>query len=111
MALYRPDEIEAIGVERITGKVVLTLADESDWSDEHSHLTALQAKLNAYIRFIEGGELLSSYPDSVGRSAVITVLVREPVPPSATQFFQRVLAALEPSGIGLRIQHLSSSGG
>lgn len=33
------------------------MVDPLDWSDEQAHLLLLEAKLNAYLAFIESGEV------------------------------------------------------
>lgn len=79
MAIDNPNTIDAIGVEKATNSVVLTIADSWDWENEQSHLEALQAKLNAYLNFIESGEIWESYPDSANRSVRIDVVSRFPL--------------------------------
>lgn len=65
MALDKTHVVDAAGVEKDTGCVVLTIADDWSWDDQKKHLLALQEKLNAYFNFIESGEMLESYPDAV----------------------------------------------
>jgi hypothetical protein len=67
VSIDNKDVSDAIGVETASGKVVLSISDHFDWSEEDAHLLALQNKINTYLRFIEGGELLTTYPQSAGR--------------------------------------------
>ncbi len=61
MAIEKSNIVDAVGIEKTTGDVVLTIADYLDWeTSEAQHLELLQEKLNAYLRFIESGELLES---------------------------------------------------
>jgi hypothetical protein len=53
MALHKTGVIDRVGVEADTGRVVLTVVDEMDWSDDQRHLLALQQKLNTYLSFVE----------------------------------------------------------
>lgn len=70
MSLDKVAQIDAAGIDRNSGSVVLTIADYWDWA----HLLALQAKLNAYFRFIESGQILKSYPEAHGRTVTIEAI-------------------------------------
>jgi hypothetical protein len=75
MAIEKTDVVDAVGIEKATGNIVLTITDSLDWeSAETEHIQMLQDKLNAYLRFIESGELLETYPDAVDRRAVICLV-------------------------------------
>jgi hypothetical protein len=53
MAIDKPDQVDAVGIEKNSDFAVLTILDALDWQDEREHLLALQLKLNAYFGFIE----------------------------------------------------------
>jgi hypothetical protein len=106
MSIEQTDVVDAIGIEVRSGKVVLTISDHLDWSDEHAHLLALQSKVNTYARFVESGELLSSYPDAAGRVPVIDVVARVEPTHTAVQFFDKVRCLLNEAGIELRFRVL-----
>jgi hypothetical protein len=59
--------VDSIGIEKEGGTVVLTICDHRVWGD-HSHLVALQNKLNDYFGFIESGQIYEACPDANGRS-------------------------------------------
>src|SRR6185436_346209 len=87
VAVEKPDVIDAVGIDKTTGDVVLTIADYLDWdSSETQHLEMLQQKLNAYLRFIESGELIESCPDAAGRRPVISLVARCEPSPAASRF-------------------------
>lgn len=73
MALEETTIVDAIGVERNTGFVVLTLTDAWDWEDEEKHLSALKDKINTYLFYIETGELLDTCPEAAFRTLAIDV--------------------------------------
>jgi len=54
--------IDFISVDQ-NGPVVLTISDHLEWGSD-GHLFQLQEKLNSYLAFIEGGELLNEYPEA-----------------------------------------------
>lgn len=47
------------------------ISDHLDWDDELEHIHALQEKINAYLRFVESGEILGKYPQAAGKTPVI----------------------------------------
>ncbi|MGO8134287.1 DUF6572 domain-containing protein, partial [Rhizobium ruizarguesonis] len=57
MALDETNVIDAIGVDKATGELVLTITDHLEWKGSDSeHLLLLQEKLNTYLGFVESGE-------------------------------------------------------
>lgn len=82
--------IDAVGVEKITNYVVLTIMDQLDWEDEQKHLVLLQDKINTYISFIESGELVEAYPEAKNRKTAISVVGKHKPTPDAIRFFLKV---------------------
>ena len=70
------DQVEVIDLISTdgTGDVVLTVSDHLDRSDSSHHQAVLQKKLNAYLAFVESGEILQTYPDSAGRPILFKVV-------------------------------------
>jgi hypothetical protein len=108
MAVTDPDVIDLIGIDRNSGAVVLTIADHLDWSAPLLHLGALQEKLNAYLRFIDSGELSQSYPEAAGRRIEIEVALQHPLDPLGVQFFAEVGPMVREAGIGLKHRTLDA---
>ena len=105
MAIEKADVVDAVGIERATGDVVLTIADSLDWdSSETEHLQMLQEKLNAYLRFIESGELHESYPDAAGRRPVISLVGRCEPSAAALRFLAATRQSIEAAGFGFRFE-------
>ena len=108
MALDKPDVIDAIGIETNSGHVILTLADSWDWLNEPEHLSALQAKLNRYLDFIESGEILRVYQGALGRRLVIDVIHRHPISRAGLTLLRR--AAEVGSNLKVEIRHRHHAG-
>jgi len=105
MTVEQSDTVDFIGVERETGDLILTISDHLAWEpDFNEHLDALQAKLNAYLRFIESGEILSAYPDARGRPMVIEVVGQFDLPPDAREVFEKATAVIQGAGFDLRFR-------
>src|SRR5262249_12445616 len=109
MSLEQTEVIDAVGIEKATGFVVLTITDAWDWNDERSHLLALQAKMNAYFKFVESGQIWESYPKAVGRQVVIDVVVKFPLPQIAIDFLKRASDACADLGLKVRHRHYPGS--
>jgi len=102
MTVEQTNVVDAIGVERESGKVILTISDHLDWSEEDQHLSVLREKINTYVRFIEAGELKEVFPDSIGRKPVIEVFTKYELSPDASRFLLNATKNLEQRGIELR---------
>lgn len=88
----------------------LWISDHLDWqADEHGHLLTLQEKINAYLRFIEGGELYEVYPQARGRTVSINVVGLHEPSPAARRFLDQVRAIVE--GAGFRLTFVREVGG
>src|SRR6266545_480765 len=87
MAIDNVDVVDFVSVNRATDMVALTISDHLDWSDEAAHFAALESKINAYLSFIESGELFSAYPDAEGRKIAIRVVGKYPLPENAERFY------------------------
>ena len=49
--------IDTLMFSREGSEIVLGLSDDLDWEDENEHIFSMQEKLNAYLRYIESGEV------------------------------------------------------
>ena len=106
MSVDNPAIVDAIGVESDSRRVILTISDHLDWSDEQEHLFALQEKINTYLRLIESGELEVAYPDARGRVAVIDVVGKYELTEGARAFFRSATSVLRDARVELRTRHL-----
>jgi hypothetical protein len=102
MSLDKVAQIDAAGIDRNSGSVVLTIADYWDWA----HLLALQAKLNAYFRFIESGQILKSYPEAHGRTVTIDIVGKHALPLSAEQFLLKATEAAKQLNVTISSRHI-----
>lgn len=103
MAIDQPEIIDAAGVDRETGEVVLTIVDTWDWLEERNHLYALQAKLNAYFEFVETGQISKLAPAWQEVGTKIEVIFRVGPPDGALALLRT--AEFVASPLGLKIVH------
>lgn len=105
MAIDQTDKIDAVGVDRRSSSVVLTISDHLPWSSAaDGHLELLHEKLNAYLAFIESGQLIEAYPDAVGRHVVITVVGKYDLSAPASEFLDNATATVSAAGLKLQFQ-------
>lgn len=103
--------VDAIDIDKETGAVVLTIFDAQDWEDEREHLLALQAKINAYFSYIQGGELYEEHPQTEGRPLVINIIQRLEAPPAFERFLAAANDVAAPLDISITHQHFRGRGG
>jgi hypothetical protein len=87
MSVNQTDTIDNIGTTP-DGKVTLTISGHHSW-DELWLLELLQDKINAYLQFIESGQILDDYPNAVGREIVIKTVMKFEPNEEATSFFKK----------------------
>jgi hypothetical protein len=107
MAIENTDLVDAIGVDNSTGNVILTIIDDMEWGG-NDHLIILQEKINSYLRFIESGEIIESYPDAMGRENLIGVMCKYPPDEEGADFLRRVANVVEDAGIRFTYQVFDS---
>ncbi len=100
MGVEQAAVIDFIGIDTVSGAVHLTIADALEW--DAAHLRRLQEKLNAYLAFIESGELYSVYPGAAGRPVVLDVRLRYRPDADATQFLERAAALIASARLSLQ---------
>lgn len=98
MSLENINKIDYTGIDNQTGNVILSIVDGVDWSDEQKHLLLLQGKINAYLSFIESGEICDSYPKADGRSIEIKIYAKYDIPIRGVNFLNKVSEVIENAG-------------
>ena len=99
MGVEQAAVIDFIGIDKMSGAVHLTITDSLEWGADHLRL--LQEKLNAYLAFVESGELYSVYPGAAGRPVVLDVRLRYRPDADATLFLERAAALIAGAGLSL----------
>jgi hypothetical protein len=106
VSIEKPNVVDAVGIEKTTGSVMLTIADYLPWdrTSETQHLQMLHEKINAYLRFIESGELVQAYPAAEGKRPVISLVGRCDPSARALRFLSDARHTVEAAGIGFRFE-------
>lgn len=100
MSIEQIDVVDAVGINKDTDEVVLTISDHLDWAGDH--LTLLQDKVNTYLSFVESGQIFFSYPMARGRRIIVEVVCKYQPNDQALQFFKIAEPILASAGVGLR---------
>lgn len=107
MAIDGEKRVDLVTIDSDTGDLLLAISDHLPWEkDEDIHLLALQNKLNAYLAFIESGELQAKVPDAAGRAIIINVVGKFALSEQASRFFQMAQSQVEEAGFKLCFEHL-----
>ena len=109
VSIEQLDVVDIISTDKKTGHVVLTISDHLDWADSIAHQTALQAKFNKYLAFIESGEILTRYPDAKGRPIAIRVVFKHKPDTEGWQFLTRAKEVIVAAGFTLRHEVFAES--
>jgi hypothetical protein len=107
MTVEQHDVVDFISINA-GGDVVLTVSDHLSWDQVNEHLFCIQEKLNGYQRFVESGEIISSYPNAAGGHIVIDVVLKYPARQEASWFFERTSEAINGGGFGFSMRHTAA---
>ena len=92
MSIDQKGVIDVLTRSRDTGDITLTISDHLDWAQPLEHIALLQAKVDAYLRFIASGQVWERFPDAIHKGIIIMVAFRVPPPEGDVMDF---LAAVE----------------
>lgn len=102
MSVDNSKVIDSISIDK-DGNVVLTISDHLPWDEKGEHLLILQGKINAYLAFIENGEVIENYPDAKGCVILINIITKFLPNEAAELFLKRTREVLEESGYKLKL--------
>jgi calcineurin-like phosphoesterase len=103
MSIDQADTIDFATIDKDSGDLWLTISDHLGWDEnEGNHLFLLQNKLNAYLRAIESGEILSKVPEAQGRNIVINLVGKVPLSQKADSYFRKAQTLIEEAGFRLQ---------
>lgn len=70
MTLWNDTQIDFVA-EAPNGDATLFMVEERPWGTDPDQRQQLLKKINAYHRYVDGGQLYSDHPDFVGRPVVV----------------------------------------
>ena len=91
-----------IGCGLLATDAIYLLTSCFDWGPVAlEHLLLLQEKLNAYLNFIESGEVERKYPAAAGKKFVILVMTANEPSEGARTFLSRAREVIQSAGFDL----------
>ena len=102
MSVNQTDTIDVISTTP-DGKVVLTISDHHSW-DETWHFQLLQDKINAYLQFIESGQIFEDYPSAVGKELIIETVMKFEPSDEGTTFLEKAKGVIVSTPFHRQIQ-------
>jgi hypothetical protein len=108
MSVDQPDVVDMVSISQ-AGEVALTVSDHLDWSNSIEHQTILQNKLNAYLAFVESGELIQQYPEARGRNVVLNVVFKHRPDRDGLVFMKRATRVIQSAGFRLQYELFAES--
>jgi hypothetical protein len=85
----------------------LVIADHLEWDDVEAHCLLLQAKFNAYIAFVESGQMRSMEDPRIPDDAQVQIVIRakHAPPPDAEAFLRAAGSILATVGLALVVDY------
>jgi hypothetical protein len=108
MSITDPSTIDALGIHQRTGEAVLTISDHLNWDDEGGHLVALENKINAYLTFVETGQISESLPDGADRAVKISLVHKYEPTDRAVQILENLKVELAKGSVAFAYEGLPS---
>lgn len=102
MSVIEKNKIDGIGKSKDNKKIVMMISDHMNWDNEYEHLIILQDKINAYIHFIENGQVAQMYPNF--NEYVIMIYFKIKISEKCWQFIQTVNYQLKSDKIQIEIK-------
>jgi hypothetical protein len=100
MSVTEPNQVDAIGIDRDSGQVTLAISDHLEWDDpDPTHSEFLKSKIGAYIRYIQGGQILADHADARERGCRIDLFLLHPPDFGAVQLLREIVESLGKLGI------------
>lgn len=104
LTILDANTVDIVAVDPCKEIARLAISDHLRWDDpeeEKEHLWLLQEKINAYLRFIEGGELYQNYPDAKGAKCEIELVAKYPLSVTGVRFFEQARSIVQAAGFEL----------
>ena len=98
MTIEQEGVIDLIGMNEEEGYISLIISDHLEWDETNEKLLLLQSKINAYLSFIESGQIYETHPESKDMNIhVVLTSIHEPNE-EALKFFRLLTPIVEDAG-------------
>lgn len=104
MSIEQTNVIDFVSINK-ENEAVLTISDHLELDEKNEHLHLLQEKINAYLRFIESGEIYESYPEAKGKKIIISVYAKYQPHKDGRMFISKMTQKSKEAGYEFRFEH------
>ncbi|MFH1712178.1 MAG: DUF6572 domain-containing protein [Patescibacteria group bacterium] len=102
MSINEANKIDFLAFTNDGQGVHLVITDHHDWTtDEQAHLFLLQEKINAYLAFIESGEIYKNSPECEDKVITIKISFKHPPTDHACDFLKKAEQVINKININL----------
>ena len=105
MTITDGQTIDIIATRPGSDLVKLVISDHLPWDDVHAHSHLVQTKINAYLAFVESGQLLRVKEPPIPDTPQICIVLASlhPPTPAVEEFLARVKEFLVSQGIQFEV--------
>jgi hypothetical protein len=93
--------IDIASVDPKLNHAVLTISDHLEWDESLEHQLTLQNKINAYLRFVESGEMVERLPRMSGLPVYFCIRFLHEPDHDGMIFLERAREVVESAGFHL----------
>jgi hypothetical protein len=98
MSVENPKTVDFVSLGSEPNTALLVVSDHLDWHNSLEHQLTLQEKLNAYLAFIESGDLYRDFPKAAGKRVEIRAVFQFAPDSSGESFLQKAEEAIRRAG-------------
>lgn len=98
MTIEQEDVIDLIGMNEEENYISLIISDHLEWDEKNEKLLLLQGKINAYLAYIESGQIYETHPESKTMNVHIILTSMYEPNEAALKFFSLLSPILEGAG-------------
>ena len=103
MPIEDANTIDIIGFEELSGTVRMIMTEHREWLDIPQMLLQLAAKVDAYLHYVESGQLIAEEPNYLGRPVVLDLHCLFAPPPEMLPPLRHVKETLAESNVGFGV--------
>ncbi len=109
MTIEQAEKIDFIATLPDGLGVELTISDHLEWDEKNEKYLMIQEKLNAYLEFIESGQLYQEYPNAKGASLSISLISKYPPDTNAREFLSELVKAISEYSVVFKYSTLNEN--
>lgn len=88
--MQKHEQVDVVTMSADGSTIILSLVETRTWDSTGQHLIDLQAKVNAYLDFVETGQLVERYPEAKGKKVLFRLHSVEAPDKRTSEFIELV---------------------